>query len=222
VRTREHIQTQRPTCKRLNVLSKTVIEQVGMTPDFVNQPYSRLQKTQIIALHDASGKYNRQPSMASFSHTDSPDQEGWRNGPNWSVLYISFLIRLNPSWGLKCYSTDGEKVGWSLWVGFWFRLQYYFYTSLPILILGLHSTATFYNFVSTTCDKTWLRHTGTYTGVKPLAPVVQKCRTASCSKEPSWRLPARSLDPAFRNAMRVYTNTNTKDKSRKQTILGAC
>jgi hypothetical protein len=31
---REHIQTQRLSSKRLNVLTKTVIELVGMTPEF--------------------------------------------------------------------------------------------------------------------------------------------------------------------------------------------
>jgi hypothetical protein len=137
--------------------------------------------------------------MDNFSHTDSPDQEGWRNRQNWSVLYVSFLIRLNPSWGFKCYSTDGEREGRGLEVGFLVPSAILLHTFLPISILGLHSTriTTFYNFVSTTCDKTWLRHIGSYAGVKNLAQVVHKWRTDFCGKEPSWRLPALSLDPAF-------------------------
>jgi len=133
-----------------------------------------------------------------------------------------FLIRLNPFWGLNCYSTDGERIGWSLWVGFFVPSAVLFYTFLPILTLDLHSITTFYNFVSTTYNKTWHRHVGSHAGVKNLAQVVQKWRTVFCGKEPSWRLPAFSLDPSFDISFWNTKYINMKGKSRKQTTLRAC
>ena len=166
VRLREHIQTQRVIQTVLCAYQDGHRAGWNDARFWQTEPYSGLQKTKIIASHGTSGKYNRQPSMGNFSHTDSPDEEGWRNGQIRSVLCVSFLIRLNPSWGLKCYSKDGEREGWSLGVAFLGPSALLFYTFLPILISGLHSTTTFYNFASATCDKTWLRHIGSYAGVK--------------------------------------------------------